>query len=142
MNVFLFQTKPERLDLRSAIVPGEQAVWYATRYQTEMAPGDLVYLWMSGDEHFKGLYGWGVITSKPYPKADWDSHGVDIEYRVRFSKPIKASSLENDPVLAKMLVFRAPHASNFLLDAPAIKGLSKVIKDRREKVPNFQGAVE
>ncbi|WP_165487594.1 EVE domain-containing protein [Burkholderia vietnamiensis] len=139
MNVFLFQTKPERLDLRSAIVPGERATFYATRYQSEMNPGDLVYLWMSGDEHFKGLYGWGVIASTPYPKAEWNSHGVDVEYRARFGKPIKAGSLENDPVLSQMLVFRAPHASNFLLDDREAKKLAKVLKERHEKVPSFNG---
>jgi hypothetical protein len=139
MNAFIFQTKPERLDLRSAIIPGTRAAWYATRYQTEMNPGDLVYLWMTGDEHFKGLYGWGVIASKPYPKPDWSSHGVDIEYRVRFEKAIKASWLESDPLLAQMLVFRAPHASNFLLDESTVKRLAKIVKERREEAPAFRG---
>lgn len=139
MKVFLFQTRSDRLDLRSAIIPGERATWYATRYQTEMKPGDLVYLWMSGDEHFKGLYGWGEISSVPYRRPDWDSHGVDIQYRIRFSKPIKATSLERDPILAQMLVFRAPHASNFLLDEKTAKRLSRIIAERHEQVPVISG---
>jgi hypothetical protein len=120
MKAFLFQTRSDR-------------------YQTEMKPGDLVYLWMSGDEHFKGLYGWGEISSVPYRRPDWDSHGVDIQYRIRFSKPIKATSLERDPILAQMLVFRAPHASNFLLDEKTAKRLSRIIAERHEQVPVISG---
>jgi predicted RNA-binding protein with PUA-like domain len=138
MNIFVFQSTPDRYDLRQAIVPGKADTWYATRYRNEMHPGDLAFFWMAGDEFFRGLYGWGSITSNPYLKANWDSHGVDVTYKVKFEKPISAKSLRNDRELADMLIFRAPQATNFLLTPTQAKRLVTVIKDRGEAAPQLK----
>jgi hypothetical protein len=71
VSVFVFQSVPERYDLRTALQPGKKDTWYATRYRSEMNAGDLVFFWMGGDEHFRGLYGWGQLASAPYLKAGW-----------------------------------------------------------------------
>jgi len=99
MNAFLFQSVPERFDLRKEIKPGEKDVWYATRYRSEMIPGDIVFLgW--GEMSISEVYmEWGHIASKPYLKTGWDSHGVDVLYDVRFNKAILAKSLRSDPPL-------------------------------------------
>ncbi|MGY6214705.1 EVE domain-containing protein [Methylolobus aquaticus] len=140
MNVFVFQSRPERYDLRTAIRPGSRDTWYATRYRNDMNPGDLVFFWMAGDEHFRGLYGWGHIASAPYLKAGWDSHGVDVTYEVKFGKPILARSVREDAVLADMLIFRAPQATNFLLSPQHARCLVKLVKERRETAPTLDGA--
>ncbi|MEE1920501.1 EVE domain-containing protein [Pseudomonas sp. 148P] len=137
MNVFVFQSVPERFDLRKAVQPGQTDTWYATRYRNEMQPGDLVFFWMAGDEHFRGLYGWGLLTSSPYLKSGWDSHGVDVRYEAKFAKPILAKTIRNDEVLAEMLIFRAPQATNFLLSAHQAKRLIRVIHSRGEEAPDF-----
>ena len=72
MNVFLFQSAPEQYDLRKELRPGEFDNWHATRYRMEMHPGDIVFFWMGGDQNFRGLYGWGEITSEPYIKPEWE----------------------------------------------------------------------
>ncbi|MCR4342439.1 MAG: EVE domain-containing protein [Patescibacteria group bacterium] len=95
MNVFVFQSVPERYDLREAISPGAKDTWYATRYRNKMNPGDLVFFWMAGDEHFRGLYGWGKIISTPYLKSGWESHGVDVSYEVRFYDGLQLIILTN-----------------------------------------------
>jgi hypothetical protein len=140
MNAFVFQSVPDRLDLRKAIRPGHQDTWYATRYRNEMHPGDIVFFWMAGDEHFRGLYGWGHIASAPYLKSGWDAHGVDVAYEVKFAKPIRATSLRDDPVLAEMLIFRAPQATNFLLSPQQAKRLARLVKDRGETAPSLAEA--
>lgn len=109
MNTFLFQSVPDRFDLRKEIRPGETDVWYATRYRSEMNPGDVVFFWMGGDEHFRGLYGWGHILSRPYLKAGWDSHGVNVKYDVKFDRPVLAKSIRRDPELSDLLILRAGH---------------------------------
>ncbi len=43
MNIFVFQSVPERYDLRQAICPGNRDTWYATRYRNKMNPGDVAY---------------------------------------------------------------------------------------------------
>lgn len=140
MNVFVFQSIPERYDLRRAVRPGTRDTWYATRYRNEMHPGNLVFFWMAGDEHFRGMYGWGRIASAPYLKSGWDSHGVDIEYKVKFAKPILARTLRDDPVLAEMLIFRAPQATNFLLSPEQSKRLIRLVRDRGETAPSLVDA--
>ena len=121
MNVFVFQSIPDRNDLRKAIRPGVSDTWYATRYRNEMHPDDLVFFWMAGDEHFRGLYGWGRLASLPYLKNGWDGHGVDVKYDVKFARPILAKKFRDDKILSEMLVFRAPQATNFLLSPDQAK---------------------
>ncbi len=137
MNVFVFQSVPDRYDLRDAIRPGAKDSWYATRYKNEMHPGDLVFFWMSGDRYFRGLYGWGHIASAPYLKSGWDSHGVDVAYNVKFSRPILAQSFRDDAILSDLLIFRAPQATNFLLSAEQAKRVVKLVKDRNESAPSL-----
>jgi hypothetical protein len=135
MNTFIFQSTPDRYDLRKSIIEDKPNTWYATRYRSDMRPGDLVFFWMAGNEYLRGLYGWGYLTSTPYLRTGWDSHGVDVIYKARFSKPILAKSFRDDPELAEMLIFRAPQATNFLLSPEQAKRLIQIVKDRGESVP-------
>jgi predicted RNA-binding protein with PUA-like domain len=100
-----------------------------------MHPGDLVFFWMAGDEHFRGLYGWGRIASEPYLKAGWESHGVDVTYEIKFTKPVMATSLRSDAQLAEMLIFRAAQATNFLLSPEQAKRLVRFVKKSGEETP-------
>lgn len=136
MNTFVFQSVPERYDLRHVIQPKERDTWYATRYKNSMRPGDLVFFWMAGDKHFRGLYGWGRIVSVPYLRSGWDSHGVDVQYQVKFHKPILATSFADDAVLAEMLIFRAPQATNFLLPPEQVERLIALVERRGEVAPS------
>lgn len=142
MNVFVFQSVPERYDLRKVIEPGVKDTWYATRYRNKMNIGDLVFFWMAGDEHFRGLYGWGEVISSPYIKDDWDRHGIDVIYKKKFAKPIKARLLKEDAELSKMLIFRAPQATNFLLSDEEAKRLMRFLKKHGEKIPPTTGALQ
>lgn len=136
MHTFIFQSVLPRYDLRKEVIPGRTDTWFATRYQSAMRPMDIVYFWMGGDESIRGLYGWGHITSSPYVKPGWDSHGVDVEYKVRFNTPFLARELRWDPVLAsRLLIFKAPSATNFLIDPPEAKRLGELLAQRGEIVP-------
>ncbi|NEU09781.1 EVE domain-containing protein [Flavihumibacter sp. R14] len=135
MNTFIFQSLPERYDLRSKLVVGKKDTWYATRYRNEMKIGDLVYFWMGGDDRFRGIYGWGTLISEPYKKNDWDSYGVDVQYLHKFSHPITSSFLKNDNDLRDLLIIRAPQATNFLVEDQQHKKLVKAIKSLDEQVP-------
>jgi hypothetical protein len=137
MGVFVFQSVPERYDLRKVIQPKESDTWYATRYRNEMHVGDLVFFWMAGDEYFRGLYGWGRISKPPYLKEGWDSHGVEVRYEAKFKKPILAKRLRDDEMLSDMLIFRAPQATNFLLTADQAKRLVRLIRDVGEDAPSL-----
>ncbi len=103
-----------------------------------MNPGDIVFFWMAGDEHFRGLYGWGNIVSTPYIKPGWDSHGIDVIYKCKFKKPILARSVRENKELADMLIFRAPQATNFLLETSQANRLNRLIRDRGEIAPSLE----
>jgi len=137
MTTFIFQSLPDRFDLRNKLVPGKKDTWYATRYRNEMKIGDLVYFWMGGDERFRGIYGWGKITSEPYINRNWDSYGVDVEYVVKFERIITSSYLKNDNDLRNLLIIRAPQATNFLVDESQSKKLIKLIRNLGEQEPKL-----
>jgi hypothetical protein len=139
MNTFIFQSVKERFDLRDTIQPGMTDTWYATRYRNEMHPNDAVYFWMGGDDTIRGIYGWGLLTSEAYLKPKWDSHGVDVVYRVKYSVPILAQELKMASRLSAMLIFRAPQATNFLLSTEETSALAAFIKDRGRDVPPSSG---
>ena len=138
MNTFIFQCLPQKYDLREKLIKGQKDTWYATRYRNKMQPGDLVYFWMGGDDRFRGLYGWGELISEPYIKEDWESYGVDIVYKARFEKPITKSKVLKYPNLSNLLLFRAPMASNFLVDSSESKSLIKLISGLGEPTPLTQ----
>jgi hypothetical protein len=135
MSVFIFQSVPDRYDLRRELRVGKSDTWYATRYRNEMKVGDVVYFWMGGDQDIRGLYGWGNLTSKAYLKRNWDSHGVDVAYSVRFNDPFLARDLKNDAYLRTLLVLRAPQATNFLLTPEQASQLANFIHSRGEEAP-------
>ncbi len=114
MNYWIFQSVPTRYDLREKIKPGKETTWYATRYRRFMSPGDIVYFWMGGPPEIKGIYGWGILTSEPEEKPQWDSYGVEVEYKGFFDKQyIPIDVIEANPTLQDMLILRAPWSTNF-----------------------------
>ena len=141
MNVFIFQSTLERFDLRKAISPQDNNTWYATRYRSAMKPGDTVLFWMAGIEEIRGLYGWGHLTSEPYIKDSWDTYGVDVEYDVKFQNVILATDIKKNKLLSKLLIIRAPQATNFLLSDKEAKEILKLINDSGEIAPDLSEGV-
>ena len=134
---FIFQSIPERYDLRQKLVPQTQDTWYATRYRNKMEEGDIVFFWMAGDRRFRGLHGWGKLISKPYLKNNWDTYGIDVEYLVKFKKPITSSLVQKNEELSNLLIFRAPQATNFILNDSELKKLIKLIESLKEEYPEI-----
>jgi predicted RNA-binding protein with PUA-like domain len=115
MRYWIFQSKPERFDLRDSatIVPGKKDTWDVTRYREYMKPNDIVYFWMAGDTSIRGVYGWGVISSEPYTKPEWDGYGIDVNYRDRFEPHIPISEIKSTNSLQRMQILNVPIGTNF-----------------------------
>lgn len=90
MNYWIFQSTPDRYDLRNdnIIIKNKTDIWYATRYRDRMAIGEIVFFWLSGDESIKGIYGKGEIVSLPYKKENWGTYGINVRYEKKLSNPI------------------------------------------------------
>jgi len=112
---FIFQSRPDKFDLRTELRPQVVDRWPAARYRTVMRPGDIVYFWLAGPEDIRGIYGWGTIRKFPYRSQGRDTYDVDVYVEQVLAKPLFAVSLRRMPGLSDLLILRAPQATNFLL---------------------------
>ena len=115
MNYWIFQAKPERFDMskESSLRPGSRDSWLATRYRTEMRPGDIVYFWQAGDKVTRGIYGWGRIESEPYQRRD--TYYVDVQYEGKLSEHINTRIIEEHTILTNLMILRLAIGTNFLI---------------------------
>ncbi|MDR8394536.1 EVE domain-containing protein [Aliifodinibius sp. S!AR15-10] len=127
MNFWIFQSIPDRYDLRQKLVEGKKVTWYATRYRSLMEIGDIVFFWLAGQENIRGIYGWGNIDSEPYIKPNWNSHGVDVIFKKRLSHHISVNKIKSNPSLKDLVILRAPQATNFLLSKSEAKALTDMM---------------
>jgi len=127
MNYWIFQSVPERYDLREEanLHDGLEGWWHATRYRTRMSPGDLVYFWMGGSESIRGIYGWGRISSAPYEKGS----GFRVEVRVakRLPNHIPIELIRSNPELGNLMILHMAIGSNFLINQPEAEAIRKML---------------
>ena len=117
MNYWIFQSVPKRYDLRERLLEGVEVTWYATRYRNRMLVGDVVFFWLAGPPDIRGIYGWGKLTSTPYRKDAWRSHGVDVRFEKRLKAHLSVTEIRSVPDLQDLLILRSAQATNFLLSS-------------------------
>jgi len=133
MNAFLFQSRPDRYDLRSELTPDRKEPWQASRYRHAMRRRDIVYLWLAGQEEIRGIYGWGRIEGAPRRKGA--DTVVDVRVEEVFAAPLLAVDIRRAPGLSDLLIFKAPQATNFLLSNEEARQLAVLIAKRGERAP-------
>ena len=128
MNFWIFQAKPERYDLRdpNRFAPDKEEKWLATRYRTRMKPGDLVYLWLAGPREIRGVYGWGRLTTTPFPMNSEYRVGVKYEGVLLKSEFVSFDKIMSIPDLHDLTIVRLAIGTNFRInqrEAALIAGL-------------------
>ncbi|HEY9711609.1 MAG TPA: EVE domain-containing protein [Oculatellaceae cyanobacterium] len=127
MAYWLFQGNPKYYRIIDAIRDFEQMPWLVTRYGKDIAPGDGVLIWKSGQD--AGVYASAEIIEPPkmlekVPDIgywiDKSRLGSKPQARIRFTsklleKPLLRKNLKEDPILRNLLVIRAPSNTNFKL---------------------------
>lgn len=127
MAYWLFQGNPKYYRIIDAIRDFEQMPWLVTRYGKDIAPGDGVLIWKSGQD--AGVYAIAEIIELPkmlekVPDIgywiDKSRLGSKPQARIRFTsklleKPLLRKNLKEDPILRNLLVIRAPSNTNFKL---------------------------
>jgi predicted RNA-binding protein with PUA-like domain len=127
MAYWLFQGNPKYYRIIDAIRDFEQMPWLVTRYGKDIAPGDGVLIWKSGQD--AGVYAIAEIIEPPkmlekVPDIgywiDKSRLGSKPQARIRFTsklleKPLLRKNLKEDPILRNLLVIRAPSNTNFKL---------------------------
>jgi hypothetical protein len=152
-TAFLFQSNPDRWDMRSFLKPGEEVAWYVTRYPSQMRPGALVLLWEArGREQVavRGLYGWGITTDEVGPDEKGDLripvhcverwvHPDDDESNVpddQHIAPIPGSEVLDLPSWSGHQLATMPIGTNFLVSREQLGQLSELVV--KPAVPDSQ----
>lgn len=126
MNYWLFQANPNYYRLLDAIRELKEMPWLVTRYAKEIAVGDGVLVWMSGEN--AGVYAIAEVIEPPQilkEISDLD-YWLDpnkfkknrLHVKIRFirkliGQPLRRFELKYDRTLQNLLVIRAPNSTNF-----------------------------
>ena len=73
METWIFQGNPDEFDMDGYLASRPaQVVWLVTRYPSEIAVGDRVYLWRNqGKQHaIAGVVGEGIVTAAPELRSE------------------------------------------------------------------------
>lgn len=124
MAYWLYQGNPKYYRIIDAIRDFEQMPWLVTRYAKEMASGDGVLIWKSGDK--AGIYAIAEIIEAPklLEKQPDIGYWIDTsrlnkpQARIRFTnkfleKPLLRDALKQDFILKNLTVIRQPNATNY-----------------------------
>jgi hypothetical protein len=122
VRAWIFQSRPDRFDLRTELIAGQDEEWIATRYRELMRPGDIVLYWLSGNPDHKGVYGWGRINSTPVSSED--GYSVSVHTEEKFAKHIPVEKISSISELADLLILRMPIGTNFVLQQVEAKALA------------------
>jgi len=125
MSGFMFQASEDHYDLRVQPQPGSVIHWRAQRYRSLMMPGKIVFFWLAGDSPYRGLHGWGALTSSPYEHGD--HYRVDVRFDHRIVPHVPADAVRADPILRDHQIFTLRAGSNFLLEDDEIQALVNLI---------------
>ncbi len=136
MNYWIFQSRPDRFDLREKIKPGTVGFWEANQHRADMAPDDFVYFWMSGAPDTRGIYGWGKLTSTFYFNPEWDKNAVNVQYGKVVNPPLLIDKIKSILELQKLSIIRMPSSTNFRITLEEAEAIAKLISpDQR---PNLR----
>ncbi|MBN1857392.1 MAG: hypothetical protein JW846_10635 [Dehalococcoidia bacterium] len=155
----LFQSNPNRWDLRKHLIPGEHGSWFVSRYQSLMHEGALVLLWESKGsmpDSVKGLYGWGITTGEMKPDAEgrmriplryierWVSkndHDTHVPEKDHVA-PVAAAQVFALPSWKAHVLAVMPVGTNFLVGARQLLELTESVVDTTFAGSQFRRAVE
>lgn len=110
--MWIFQGRPDRIDMTSAFQVGQKVPWKAKRYKNSMKEGDTVLFWQSGDPENRGVHAIGKILTKPYT-SKWGDELVDVEILSLVEKPLLATEIKKDGSFNNLQILRSPIGTNF-----------------------------
>lgn len=155
---FLFQSNPDRWDLRGSLKPGGHVNWFVTRYLNFMREGVIVLLWEARGTKtlvVKGLYGWGITVGDPVEDQQgrvrirvdyierWVSH-QDVVHKtpdLKQGAAIQADDVLKLPSWQDHLLASMPIGTNFLVTPRQLEELQDQIIQVRFPASAFGEAV-
>ena len=126
MNYWIFQSIPERNDLRETLREGNEETWLISRYWQQMSPGDLVFFWLGGPPTIRGVYGWGTLTTTPAADSDKE-YGARLRCDKRLSPHVPVKRIRAVRKLKDIAILHQPQATNFILSREEAQAISELI---------------
>lgn len=115
MNYWLLKTEPSTYSWDD-LVKDKKTVWdgvrnfQARRHLKSMAPGDVAFIYHTGDE--KAIIGTAKVLNEAYPDPkDKDWLVVDIAPLKKLKKPVTLAQIKADKRLVNMVPVRAARLS-------------------------------
>lgn len=126
-RIWIFQANPARYRILESLQTETEEYWNLRQHAREVAPGDRVLIWLSGEE--AGVYALGTVTTAPILTADsptgqayWNDKAagkrtrarVWVRYeRVLLDRPLLKDFIACDPDLWNLAILRQPRGTNF-----------------------------
>jgi hypothetical protein len=117
MADWIFEDSPRDHDLDARVAASAEQWWGTPRYRDQLAPGDRVWLQLTGRDH-PGIYYVATIMSGTYEHAlapgdpAFARWRTDIRVDYRISPPLLRSELLSDPSLGSFRPFHGFQGSN------------------------------
>lgn len=146
MNYWLFQHRPNdhsfnQLKKVEGRVTGRTVNWVATRYASEFAEGDVVFLWLSGPDG--GLEGWGRIRGHVAPDREGKSR-VPLTIEGWVEPVIPRERVKGLPSMTEYSFFARGGArgTNFRLSLEQSHELAALLAANKVEVPRLPAISE
>jgi putative restriction endonuclease len=130
MNVWIFQSNPNRFDLLANWKDRKIDSWAANQFRNEMKVDDLVYFRVSGRK--AGLYAMGTIMSPCYESEnEFGNWKVKVRYDTLINPPLLRSETDLHPMLKDYRPLRGQEATNFLVPTNTAEAISQFLSSAR-----------
>ncbi len=142
-RTWIFQANPSRYRILESLRTESEEYWNLRQRAREVAPGDRVLIWLSGDE--AGVYALGTVMSAPILTVDsptgqgyWNDKAerkrarsrVRVRYdRVLLDRPLFKDFIACDPDLWNLAILRQPRATNFPVTGAEWRALRRWLED-------------
>ena len=130
---WIFQANPKQYNAKSQLRIGQEVSWYVSRFIDRYQLGDIVYLWIAGEE--AGIYGWAEVTSEVFTD-DEGKRRLTTVYRGVLDTPLERPFLRSQPqVFDGLSILRNPTGANFRVTVLEAIALNRLIEENNDEAP-------
>ena len=142
-RTWIFQANPKKYRILESLRAEAEESWNVRQHGQEVAPGDRVLIWLSGEQ--AGIYALGTVTTAPILTADsptgqayWNDKAegkrvrprVWVRYdRVLVDRPLLKEFIACDSDLWNLAILRQPRGTNFPVTDAEWRALRVWLKD-------------
>lgn len=137
---WIFQANPKQYDPRPELKPGNTIPWKISRFSGEYNIGDIVYLWIAGEN--AGIYAWAEVVNS----EETDNSGkvrLDITYKGVLKDALTKTLLRNEgKAFDGLTILRSPTGTNFRVTALEAITLNNLFEAQSVEAPPHPDQIE